>query len=436
MIGRVVLALTCAFGINANAQTIAISEITELSGEAVGLISPTLIGLPRSFLEDQDATSLAVNFPLVSTAAPPAVIDLIRLISKSQFNPPLTTQMPSPYLLARLDHLEKTGSIDALEALLRQVGTQSPELFRRWLTASIWLGLEVEPCEALNQVPPPRPLDATIFCTALNGDPNKAIAMIEANAALGRLTEAEANLFLFYMDPDVFEDLPISDPEPQDGAVDFLMRFDLGLPPPKVADSLGPELRTLNGFAPWRERIEAAEALARSGAITGVQLFAVYQEGQPPASGQPWDRVRLAQTVANTERPGRELIQSATREFTTVGLDAALAEYIAPKIDAISMNTESGKCMLSLAATEDAPNIETLAEEPSSPLLFILRDSAVEKPNASARDLLVTLGHLAAETPDLRLLADDLAVLRSVGLNRWAELIAVQIYARENWCRT
>ena len=419
-----------------SAQPISTSEIGQLTGEGVGLIQPDQLNLPNGFLASIEADDLARAFPKYDPSAPPAVIDLMRFISKTQFSPPVSTKTPSSYLLRRLDHLEETGSIDALEALLRQIGTLSPELFERWLAAAIWLQLEVEPCQAMSQVPGPKPLDAMIFCTSLNGGIDRAIALTEANAALGELAENQANLFLYYLDPDIFEGLPIGPPGSNDGAVSFLMRFDLGLPLPNQPESLGPELKTIQGFAPWRERIIAAEALAKAGAITGKRLFDLYLEGEPPASGKPWDRVALAQRIARQDIGDPEAISTALTLFQDAGLMAAFAEAVAPKVDATLAETPIGKCILALAATDDAPNINSLNNEPPSPLRFILRDSAVPSSEPNALDLFRTLSHLSTGSPDLRLLADDLAILRKLGLDGWAEVIAVQIYAREMWCQS
>ena len=427
----VVLCITPFF---VSAQNISTSEIAALNGEGVGLVRPDQLNLSKNFLSSVEAEDLARAFPRFDPDAPPAVIDLLRFIAKAQFVPPVSSKTPSAYLLARLDHLERTGSIDALEALLRQIGTLSPELFTRWLAASIWLGLEVEPCEAISQVPGRKPLDAMIFCTSLNGNIDRAIALTEANQSLGGLSESQGNLFLYYLDPDIFEGLPIAAPAKGDGAVSFLMRFDLGLPAPTLPNSLGPELKTLNGFAPWRERIAAAESLAKAGAITGAQLLDLYNEGKVPASGKPWDRIEMAQNISAQGLPNAKLVEEAFVKFDQAGLGGAFAEAIAPKINASIAEMKIGKCILALAATDDAPNMSSLDAEPASPLRFILRDSDVATQQPNALDLFEAMSHLSSDTPDLRLLADDLAVLRALGMTGWAEVIAVQIYARETWC--
>ncbi|MEM9211471.1 MAG: hypothetical protein AAGA63_08285 [Pseudomonadota bacterium] len=424
----------CLMPLSVSAQPIISQELGSLTADGVGLISPAQLGLPRTLFVDQTSEDLAAAFPEPNPNGPPGVSDLLRFIAKTEFVPPRSERSPSPYLLRRLSHLEKTGSIDALEALLRQIGTESPELFDRWLTAAIWLGLEVEACEELARVPRALPDGAMFFCTALNGNPNRAIALVEAAKAIGRLPEETANLYLFFFDPEIFEDLPISAPKQSDGAVEFLMRFDLGLPTPNVVNSLGPEFRMLNGFATWRERIAAAETLARAGSISGLRLFEIYSEGTPPASGQVWDRVSAAQRLQNQTFVSKDEVTAALPLFEASGLTAAFAEAIAPRVGSDLAQTKTGKCVLALAGTDDAPNLSFLDSEPPSPLRFVLKDSKVTPSNPDGIDLLNALAHMASDAPDLRLLADDLAVLRGVGLPRWADLIAVQIYARERWC--
>ncbi|MEM9716891.1 MAG: hypothetical protein AAF826_10285 [Pseudomonadota bacterium] len=422
------------FAAPALSENIIATEIAALSAEGVGLLAPSQLNLPNDLFVGVSAEAAARAFPRHNPNAPPAVNDLLRFVAKTSFDPPVSPISPSPFLLKRLDHLEKVGSIDALEALLRQVGTNSPQLFERWMAASIWLGLEVEPCEVIDQVPSPKPLEAVIFCTALNGDPNRAIAMVEIAASLGRLNERDTNLFLTFFDPEIFEDLNPGAAKPKDSAIAFFMRFDMGFDLPKLAETLGPELKTLNGFAPWRDRINAAEALARSGAITGARMLAVYQEGSPPASGQPWDRIEDLVTAWDRQDVTEDQLKALLAQFEAAGLLSSLAEAIAPLIDAELAETSLGKCFLTLSATEDAPQLALLDTEPPSPLRFVLRDSDQPVDDPDGRDLLEALTHLSADQPDLRQMANDLGVLRAIGLSDWADLIAMQIYAKNTWC--
>lgn len=428
------LGLIAAFLPFAAFAQISVTEIDVSGGQGVGLLQPAQLNLPRNFLSSLEASDLAEAFPQFTSEAPPAVVDLLRFLAKTQFSPPVSDVSPSPYLLRRLDHLAQTGSIDALEAQLRQVGMASPELFERWLAAAIWLGLEVEPCQAIQNVPGSKPIDALIFCTALNGDFARAVALTEANASLGALSDGQANLILFYLDPDEYEGLPLGPASEGASAVSFLMRFDLGLPTPYLPDTLGPEVKMVNGYGPWKDRLNAAEALARSGALNGTDLFEIYQEGTPPASGQLWDRARAAQELFSLEQPDTATLQRLFTLFEEAGLAAAFAEAAASRVNAEIANQNIGKCILALAATDDAPNIASLEDEPPSPLRFILRDSSTSTGDPTALDLFETLSHLSTETPDLRLLADDMATLRKLGLSNWAELIGVQIYAKDKWC--
>ncbi|MEO0344394.1 MAG: hypothetical protein AAF198_13250 [Pseudomonadota bacterium] len=434
---RAILAALLSFtGLSAPANTIIATEIEALTAEGVGLVTPAQIGLPVTLFTNSTAEDLARAFPGYVADAPPAVTDLIRFISKGRFAGAITDLSPSPYLLARLDHLERVGAVDANEALLRQVGTNSPELFQRWLRSSIWLGLEVEPCEVISKVPSPKPLKTIIFCTALNGDPNRAIAMTEAAFALGRLEEREANLILYFFDPEIFEDLQQFPAQPDDTAIDFLMRFDLGLDLPKPSNSQGPQVKTLNGFSPWRDRVFAAEALAKTGLLRGDQLIQVYREGEAPASGQPWDRIEAVLALLESDKIDVETLSAVFKQFSSVGLSASFSEAIGTRINADLAQTKIGRCVLTLSAKENAPGILLLDQEPPSPLRFVLRDSNVPAVLPNGRDLLESLSHLSSPEPNLRQIAKDLGVLRATGISDWADLIAMQIYAQEEWCPT
>ncbi|MDE3029535.1 MAG: hypothetical protein KGH84_14195, partial [Paracoccaceae bacterium] len=45
----------------------------------------------------------------------------------------------------------------------------------------------------------------------------------------------------------------------------------------------------------WKAQIEAAERLARTGAVSPNRLIGIYTAGKPSASGEPWDRIAAVQ---------------------------------------------------------------------------------------------------------------------------------------------
>jgi len=198
--------------------------------------------------------------------------------------------------LARIDKLVEMGALEQATALVERAGATTPELFRRWFDVTLLMGFEDAACQALVSNPRLAPDYASrIFCTARAGDWNSAALTLETANALDLVTNEEDALLVRFLDPDLFEGQPIlaahSEPSP------LVYRLYEAIGEPQSARGLPrpyahADLRTTVG---WKPRLEAAERLARTGALPENRLLGIYSEGKPSASGMIWDRVSAVQ---------------------------------------------------------------------------------------------------------------------------------------------
>ena len=73
----------------------------------------------------------------------------------------------------------------------------------------------------------------------------------------------------------------------------------------------------LRGNSGWKAEIEAAERLARTGAVPASRLLGLYTDRRPAASGGVWDRVAAVQALdlALNEGATQDLVQALPRAW-------------------------------------------------------------------------------------------------------------------------
>jgi hypothetical protein len=222
------------------------------------------------------------------------------------------------------------------------------------------------------------------------------------------------------------------------------------------------DLRTNTG---WKAQIEAAERLARSGALSENKLLGLYTERRPAASGGVWDRVDavqrfdLALTSGNAQSVAATL-PAAWFAMQRAGLEVAFARAHAEPLGKISLAGPAAPLAFRIAlltpdyetaATDYAP--ETASDRflkavargdlagvvPPDDLARAVADGflATAAPPALAAE--VKAGNLGAAilgaiaqmqegtNGDLNRLSDALALLRSIGLEDVARRAALQV---------
>lgn len=264
--------------------------------DAVGLLPSSVTGLPRNAWADSATSDLALMIASDYTAPLPAATTLLTTLLLAELDPPVGHDRDGQLLLARLDRLLALGALDQAQALLERAGPTDPALFRRWFDVSLLTGHEDRACAAMRAAPGIAPtFPARVFCMARGGDWNAALLMLDTAKALGHISEEEDALLIRFLDPELFEGSPPLVQPVRPSPLTFRMFEAIGEPIPMTGLPLAFAHADLRPTAGWKARIEAAERLARAGALEANQLLGIYTERLPAASGGVWDRVEALQ---------------------------------------------------------------------------------------------------------------------------------------------
>lgn len=281
---------------NAMPGAVSVTVIGAPSPDGTGLLPAARTGLPHALWGLTPTADLAAAVTAAPEGSLPALQSLLITLLLAEADPPVDATPEGALLLARIDKLLAMGALDQAAALVEGAGLDTPDLFRRRFDIALLTGQEDLACEAMQGAPHLAPtLAARIFCMARAGDWNAAALTLETTRALGQVDAAEDRLLTRFLDVN------------QDDAGDLL-------PPPqhptpliwRIYEAIGEPLSTahlpvafahaeLRPQAGWKAQIEAAERLARAGAIAPNLLLGIYTERDPAASGGVWDRVQAFQ---------------------------------------------------------------------------------------------------------------------------------------------
>ena len=299
---------------------------------AVGLVPATVSGLPPSLWAGSDPADLARLIRDISVRRTPALQALLYTLLLSEAAP-LPNDPEMSVLMARIDRLMRQGAIDAAFALAEQAApTEDAQVFRRWFDASLLIGAEEQPCTVLRSAPRLAPdMAAQVFCTARTGDVAGGTMMLDGGRALDLIDPDIADALDRFLHPEAFEDAAALPVPPTPTPLLFRLYEAIGetlptgrLPLPFAAA----DLRDLSG---WKAQLEAAERLARAGALPSNKLLGLYTERRPAASGGVWDRaaaVQRLETALSTRSPDavRKTLPAAWRAAQAAGVEIAFAD--------------------------------------------------------------------------------------------------------------
>lgn len=275
---------------------ITVSPLGQPDVSAVGLLPTSVTGLPRDFWGDSDVGELARLVSAERVHTLPAIQRLLLKILLAELAPPKAEDGDHRLFLARLDKLLEMGALDQAQALLERAGPTDPAIFRRWFDVSLLTGHEDRACAAMRAAPGIAPtFPARIFCLARGGDWNAAALTLETGKALGRVSEEEFELLLRFLDPDYADQSPPVDSPTRPSPLVFRILDAIGQAMPTSNLPVAFAHADLRSNSGWKAQIEAAERLARSGALPPNQLLGIYTARSPAASGGVWDRVRAVQ---------------------------------------------------------------------------------------------------------------------------------------------
>ncbi|WP_127112251.1 hypothetical protein [Shimia sediminis] len=264
--------------------------------DAVGLLPAHVTGLPDSLWQHSRADDLARLIAEQPSALLPAMQALLYTLLLAEANPPWDAGASDQLLLARVDKLVAMGALEQAAALLERAGPSTPALFGRWFDITLLMGQEAAACDALVAAPRLAPdYSARIFCTARAGDWNGAVLMLESSNALNLISDEEDALLVRFLDPELFEGQPILVAQKDPTPLTHRLYEAIGEPQQSRGLPLAYAHSDLRGTVGWKPRLEAAERLARTGALPENRLLGIYSEGKASASGMIWDRVAAIQ---------------------------------------------------------------------------------------------------------------------------------------------
>ncbi len=327
----------------ARTEDIAVSALDGPSPDAAGLLAPAVTGLPRALwgLGRTDEIVTAIRLERPDTL--PALQALLTTLMLAEAEPPADSAGRGILLLARIDRLLAAGALEEAAALLSAAGSDDPDLFRRRFDVALLTGTEDSACEEMRENPHLAPtFPARIFCLARSGDWNAAALTLRTAQALGFVTPEEDALLSRFLDPDLFEDEPPLKKPARPTPLVWRMLEAIGEPLPTNTLPLAFAQAELRETAGWKSQIEAAERLARSGAIAPNRLLGLYTDRMPAASGGVWDRVAAIQTLeaaiaANDLPLVGQILPTAWAAMVQSELEVPFATIVSPRLQTMGL---------------------------------------------------------------------------------------------------
>ena len=356
-------AIPPATGTTAAQPRIDVQPLADLA-QPVGLVPPTVTGLPVALWQNSDPQ---VTARLIGTAPVTGHPALQSLLYSMMLTETLPTADTDDLLLARIDKLLDLGALDPAKALIEVAGpTSSPALFARWTDTAFLTGSEDDVCAVLSDMPHLAPDRATlIFCTARTGDLNGASLLFDTSAALGDLDTQVAPALDRFLHPELFEDAaPLPQPRNPSPLL-FRLYESIGERLPTASLSRRFAASDLRDVAGWKAQLEAAERLARTGAISSNTFLGLYTDRLPAASGGIWDRVAALQrfeTALGTGSPDAiaKTLPQVWDQLGAVGLHVTFADLFGESLAAVTL--QPGRAaQLALEAALLSPGYETLS---------------------------------------------------------------------------
>lgn len=346
-------------------EPVGVTRLGEGNPDGKGTVSPRAAGLPAGLWGTSDS---AVLIRLIRASNPrlPAMRRLERRLLAAQLRAPSAEAgQEGGLFLARVDKLLDMGATGAAKELLKTAGPGDPERFRRLFDIALLSGDEAQACETMDRTPGVAPsFPARIFCLALGGDWTAAALVFHGAEALGRIDPQMAALLARYLD-DSYADSTDELPPPQVVTpLDLRLHEAIGQPLPSSALPLAFALADLDQNGGWKARLDAAERLARAGAIPASQLRTIYLEQKPAASGGVWDRAaavqNLAQALAVRDTAATAAaLPPAFDAMAAAGLGPALAEMVGAETAAMGLDGAPGRIALWLALQAGQPQVMT-----------------------------------------------------------------------------
>lgn len=377
----------------ANTATIpgvSVSPLGAATPDSVGLLPTATTGLPGSIWRASRQRDLIHAFDQVAPTTLPAVRALFYTLLLAEADPPADSGDTAEFLRARAQTLVRFGAVDPARALLERAGPARPELFDLWLDLTLLSGDEDKPCAILRSNPAlSAEYGARIYCTARAGDWMTAALTYETAAALGAMQEPLTALLAQYLDPETIHGKPDQPPPATPTPLVFRLFEAIGAPLPTRNLPRAFAMADLRGLSGWKAELEAAERLARTGALPATRLFGLYTDRSPAASGGIWDRVRAVQAFdrALFSRDPERVTETLPAAWSTMrdhGLAIPFAQFFAPALMQVDVPPQVQRDALRIALLSPdyeagAAQFSALSDPEDRMLMAVARGMATQQ---------------------------------------------------------
>lgn len=331
-------------------SVVATTVLGKASLDAAGLLPPAVTGFPSNLWGIGRSDEIAAQINRIGEGPLPALQSLLVTLLLAEAQAPMDSTDAGDLLIARIDRLLTIGALDQAQALIDVAGADaSAELFRRSFDVSLLIGDEDRACDLLKQAASLSPtLTTRVFCLARSGDWTAAALTLRTAQALGTINTTDDALLTRFLDPEQFDSDSLPDaPKPVTPLV-WKIYDALGQPIP--TSTLPPAFARadLNEHAGWKAQIEAAERLARAGAITPNVLLGLYTSNTPAASGGVWDRADAFQRLDVALTRGditavEQRLPLAYARMKDVELEVPFAMLFAGRLAKMSMTGDAAR---------------------------------------------------------------------------------------------
>ena len=359
---------------------------------AAGLLPSSVTGLPRDLWSDSEAGGLGALLGALDVERLPALQSLLYTLLLAEADPPYDTQS-SDFLRARVKKLLDLGAVDPASALLDRADPAHLDLFDYYFDAALLNGDAEAPCKALSRNPAlSRDLARRIFCDVRSENWDNAALALSTADAIGALEPMDVALLEHFLDPELFEDSQVPPAPARPSVLQFRLYEAIGEALPTAALPRAFAATDLSGDAGWKAQLDAAERLARIGAISENRLLGIYTSRIPSASGGIWDRVEAVQrleTALASGDPAAALKQSAQAwdKMKEVGLEVPFATLFSEALLRFPASGADDDLVTRIALL--SPLYEQAAQrETDDPLLKIAQGVAVGAPETQSEQAL------------------------------------------------
>lgn len=348
------------------APSILAGPLDPSTGPGIGLVPTAVSGLPQTLWNGADLTSFTTAMEALPAEAIAPVQDLRKRLLLASAAPPIGGSAEA-FLLARIKLLRDLGLISEAQALLAEAEPLTPQTFDQFADLALLTATEGQACARLraNQSLTDD-LDLKVFCLARGSDWSAAALTLQTAEVLGDISPNMGLLLAQFLDPELADGTP--PPRPEGDVTPLTMRLYEAIGLPLATRDLPREFAVadLRPELGWKGQLEAAERLARTGALAPNQLLGLYTLRVPAASGGVWDRAAAIQELdaalegGNRRRIGRAL-EDAAFEMRLAGLHSPFAAIVANRMDpALDLPTGASETRNQLFLV--SPRYEDVAE--------------------------------------------------------------------------